>query len=196
MRHTLFVLGMLVLSGAIGCAAAVAGEAAGPAEPMAGAAEDGSLGPLADKVRAATRAFRRVEAAEAAGYALFHGCVSGPGGAMGVHFVNGDLVGDGEIDAARPEALMYEWRNGRFRLVGVEYVVLADAWNAAHSAPPVLDGQLFTLTGAPNRYGIPAFYALHVWAWRVNPGGVFQDFNPHVSCADYDGSPSAAHGTH
>ena len=115
---------------------------------------------------------------------------------MGVHFVNGDLVGDGAIDAERPEALMYEWRNGRFRLVGVEYVVIADAWNAAHPAPPVLDGQLFTFTGAPNRYGIPAFYALHVWAWRDNPEGVFQDFNPAVSCAEFDGGGHAAHGSH
>jgi hypothetical protein len=43
-----------------------------------------------------------------AGYALFLGCVSGPQeGAMGFHYVNGDLVGDGVIDAQRPEALIY-----------------------------------------------------------------------------------------
>ena len=28
----------------------------------------------------------------------------------------------------------------------------------------------------------PAFYELHVWAWRDNPSGVFVDWNPRVSC--------------
>jgi hypothetical protein len=176
----------------LGCTAAVATSPV--PETQGGPTHDaaGEIGaPLAEKVRAATERFRKVEAAEAAGYGLFHGCVSGPGGAMGVHFVNGDLVGDGEVDATRPEALMYEWSGGRFRLVGVEYVVLADAWNAGHAAPPVLDGQLFTFTGAPNRYGIPAFYALHVWAWQNNPDGVFQDFNRKVSCAEFEGTAAA-----
>ena len=90
---------------------------------------------------------------------------------------------------------MYEWRGGRFRLLGVEYVVLADAWHATHAAPPVLGGQLFSYTGSPNRYGIPPFYALHVWAWRTNPLGAFADWNPSVSCALYGGSDGAgAHG--
>jgi hypothetical protein len=46
-----------------------------------------------------------------------------------------------------------------------------------------LMGQLFHSNTSPNRYGIPAFYALHVWAWRDNPHGVFVDWNPRVSSA-------------
>jgi len=58
---------------------------------------------LVKVVREATRGFQNVEAAEAAGYALQFGCVSGPdAGAMGLHYVNGPLVMDGEIDAKRP----------------------------------------------------------------------------------------------
>ena len=30
-------------------------------------------------------------------------------------------------------------------------------------------GQLFHLFEAPNRFGLPAFYTLHVWAWKDNP---------------------------
>lgn len=151
---------------------------------------------LVDDVRSGTERFRKLDRAEAAGYGLFHGCVSGPqGGAMGVHFVNGDLVGDGEIDATKPEALMYEWREGRPQLVGVEFVVIADQWNAAHATPPVLGGQLFTFNTAPNRYGIPAFYALHVWAWKPNPDGVFADWNRKVSCAEFS-DDSLDHGGH
>jgi hypothetical protein len=138
---------------------------------------------LAEAVRRATHAYHDVAAARAAGYAPFLGCVSGSQeGAMGTHFVNGDLVGDGVLDPARPEALMYEARNGRLRLLGVEYIVLADAWDASNATPPTLLGQSFHYTGSPNRYGIPAFYALHVWAWKPNPHGMFVDWNPHVSC--------------
>lgn len=153
-----------------------------------------------DEVRRATAGLQELKAAQAAGYALFHGCVNGPqSGAMGVHFVNGDLVGDGKVDAAKPEALMYEMRNGRMQLLGVEYVVLADAWDKANKTPPVLKGQLFTYNSSPNRYGIPAFYALHVWAWRPNSNGMFADWNEKVSCEEYTAEDamqgSAAHGS-
>ena len=142
-----------------------------------------SNAPLAQEVRRATEKYQDVSAATAAGYALFLGCVSSPQvGAMGIHYVNGQLVGDGKIDAARPEALMYEPRGGKLELVGVEYIVLASAWDAASKTPPTLMGQLFHYNPAPNRYGIPAFYALHVWAWRDNPQGTFVDYNPRVSC--------------
>ena len=143
-------------------------------------------GTLVNTVREATKNFKDVDAATSAGYGLFHGCVSGPQeGAMGIHYVNGDLVGDGEIDASHPEALIYEIRDGRLRLVGVEYVVIAEAWDASHEMPPTLMGQVFHYAGAPNRYKIPAFYELHVWAWKENPNGMFTDWNPKVSCEEY-----------
>lgn len=141
---------------------------------------------LLQVVREATEAYQDPAAAEAAGYGLFHGCVSGPQeGAMGVHMVKGDLVGDGALDATQPEALLYEFKRGDLVLVGVEYVVIADQWHAANEAPPVLNGQLFNYVGSPNRYGIPAFYELHVWAWKNNSLGLFADWNPKVSCRDY-----------
>jgi hypothetical protein len=155
------------------------GARARAADPQAGPA-------LIEEVRRATAGFHDATAARAAGYGPFLGCVSGPQeGAMGVHFVNGDLVGDGVLDATRPEALMYEAKNGKLTLLGVEYIVLAEAWNARNPSPPVLGGQVFHLTGAPNRYGIPAFYALHVWAWKANPHGAFVDWHPKVSCEDW-----------
>jgi hypothetical protein len=149
-------------------------------------------------VRSATERFKDVEAAKADGYALLHGCVSGPQeGAMGVHFANGSLVGDGILDPARPEALLYEVRNGQYELLGVEYVVLAEAWHAAgNEAPPVLMGQLFHYVSSPNRYGIPAFYELHVWSWKANPNGTFADWNPTVSCDGYTAGTAAHEGHH
>jgi hypothetical protein len=140
---------------------------------------------LVRKVREATQGFWDVRQAVAAKYGQFLGCVSGPQeGAMGVHFVNSDLVGDGELDVSHPEALIYEVKNNVYRLVGVEYIVMADAWNSGHNQPPVLEGQVFQYNGSPNRYGLPAFYELHVWAWRDNPHGAFVDWNTRVSCED------------
>jgi hypothetical protein len=139
---------------------------------------------LVEAVRQATAPYQDVQAALAAGYAPMLGCVSGPqGGAMGVHYMNGGLIGDGEIDASQPEALLYAPQaDGRVQLAGVEYLVLADAWDAANDGPPILDGQLFNFVGSPNRYRNPAFYELHVWAGQDNPNGMFADFNPTVSC--------------
>ncbi len=140
---------------------------------------------LVQIVRNATRQFLDVNNAGAAGYGPFLGCVSGPDhGAMGVHYVNGGLVGDGEIDASHPEALIYETRNGETKLVGVEFIVDAATWLANHNnTPPVLEGQVFNLVGSPNRYNLPPFFELHVWAWRHNPNGAFVDWNDHVTCA-------------
>jgi hypothetical protein len=140
---------------------------------------------LVQIVRNATKQFRDVGAAAGAGYGPFLGCVSGPDhGAMGVHYVNGGLVGDGEIDASHPEALIYETLNGETKLVGVEFIVDAATWLANHNnTPPVLEGQVFNLVGSPNRYNLSSFFELHVWAWRHNPNGPFVDWNNHVTCA-------------
>jgi hypothetical protein len=187
-------LGWLVASLALAVATLAVPAPAAADESFSPAQSNDTTGPLVEAVCTATRHFRNVARAEAAGYGLLHGCVSGPqGGAMGVHFANGELVGDGALDVTRPEVLMYEWRGGRFHLLGAEYVVLAEQWHETHAAPPVLGGQLFTYTGAPNRYGIPAFYALHVWAWKHNPLGAFADWNPTVSCAGYAGG-AGGHG--
>ncbi len=146
--------------------------------------EEASVPGLPKVVREATREFRDDALAESAGYGAFLGCVSGSQqGAMGVHYVNATLVGDDTVIASQPEILVYEpTRNGRLRLVAVEYIVFAEAWHAVTETPPVLMGQVFHYTGSPNRYGLPPFYALHVWAWKRNANGVFADWNPAVSC--------------
>jgi hypothetical protein len=140
-------------------------------------------------VRTATARFFNVAAAEAEDYHLLFGCVSGPDfGAMGMHFVNMSLVGDGEIDATRPEIVIYEPQpNGRLRLIGADYLVFADAWDATHSSAPELMGQLFHRFDAPNRFGLPAFYTLHVWAWKDSPTGTFVNWNANVSCDAFSG---------
>jgi hypothetical protein len=146
-------------------------------------------GALVKVVREATERFSDVSAAEAEEYFLKFGCVSGSdSGAMGLHFVNMALVLDGELDATRPEIVIYEpMPNGRLRLIGADYLVLKDAWHAKHEGTPELMGQLLHLFESPNRFGLPAFYTLHVWAWKDNPNGMFVNWHPKVTCDTFSG---------
>ena len=139
---------------------------------------------LVQDVREATAQFLDVNNAVVAGYGPAFGCVSGPDhGAMGIHYVDGQLVGDGEIDVMHPEALIYEPVGDKRRLVGVEFIVDAATWLANHdNTPPSLDGQDFQFVAAPNRFHLADFFELHVWAWRDNPQGAFVDWNNQVTC--------------
>jgi hypothetical protein len=143
---------------------------------------------LVKMVRKATERFTDVKIAQAEGYALQFGCVSGSDdGAMGLHYVNGALVGKGELDVNHPQIVIYEpLPNGDLKLIGADFLVLADDWNKKHpGTPPELMGQLFHLFESPNRFGLPAFYTLHVWAWKDNPKGAYVNWHPDVSCKNY-----------
>lgn len=131
--------------------------------------------PIVDHVRKANDRFKDVNVAVKEGYSPIP-CASGlTGGAMGVHYVNGDFLKDGVTDIAKPEAVMYEPKpDGSMELIAVEYI--------AFKGPAALEGHLFNFASAPNRYGLDPFYELHVWAWRPNPSGTFADMNPNVSC--------------
>lgn len=120
---------------------------------------------------------------DCAGYVRASPCESNQEGegAMGAHFMNGELL-DGKVSADQPEALLYELQpNDGWGLVGVEYVVPA----AAVDEVPSLFGEEFhgpTNVGAP--WGLQ--YDLHVWCWRANLNGIFAPFDPNVSCPDSD----------
>ena len=148
-----------------------------------------TAGAFVKLVRESTERFKDVEVAKAEKYELAFGCVSGPDyGAMGMHFVNFPLVLDGVLEPTRPEIVIYEpLPHGRLRLIGADYLVLADAWHATHSSPPELGGQLLHFFEAPNRFGLPPFYTLHVWAWKENPTGAFVNWHANVSCEGFSG---------
>jgi hypothetical protein len=114
-------------------------------------------GALVRTVLEATERFKDVNTAEAEGYHPQFGCVTGPdAGAMGMHFVNGPLVDDGLIDATKPEIVIYEPQpNGSLTLIGADYLVLADQWNATHVSPPELMGQLFSFVRSSQPFRTP-----------------------------------------
>ena len=179
---TLSTIGMLALAGL--CTVPVRAQE----HRHAAAAPNAKTSELVKVVREVTAPFQSVAAAENAGYALQFGCVSGPdAGAMGLHYVNFPLVTDGEIDATHPEIILYEAVPGGLRLAGADYLVLADQWDKTHPSAPELMGQKFHQFEAPNRFGLPRFYTLHVWAWKDSPTGTFVNWNTSISCDAYSG---------
>jgi hypothetical protein len=130
-----------------------------------------------DALKAATAPFQSLDAASQAGYEPFMDCFDNPGtGAMGYHYVNGSLM-DLTVEALAPEAMVYEAdANGQLHLVAVEYIVPAKEWDAKNTELPTLFGQRFHLN---ENLGV---HVLHAWVWKDNPNGVFQDWNPTVSC--------------
>jgi len=180
MSRTIFVLTLALLLSA--ARANAQSTLRSNTDAHAGHGGSGADDSLAQRVREATSIYRDINRAIADGYAQFGGCVSGPEvGAMGVHFVNGTLV-DGKLEVERPEALIYEFKNGVARLVGVEFITPAPVWDAQNADLPLLAGHHLQYFGSPNRYRLPALYELHVWAWRDNPNGTYVDWNPRVSC--------------
>ena len=147
-------------------------------------------GALPKAVREATARFKDVKVAENEGYQLAFGCVSGDDfGAMGLHYVNNELVGSTTVDVNHPQIVLYEAQpDGSVKLTGADYLVIASAWDEKHpGTPPQLMGQIFHYFESPNRFGLPAFYTLHVWAWKENPKGAFVNWHPNVSCQSFVG---------
>jgi len=105
---------------------------------------------LIKMVRESTERFKDVAEAEREGYALSFGCVSGPDqGAMGLHFINMDLVGRGIIDPAKPQIILYEpTADGRLKLTGADFLVDAQQWDGDKThkpGPQRVDGTAFPL---------------------------------------------------
>lgn len=146
--------------------------------------------PIVERVRQAVLSLPKSELAKY-GAILKTPCVTGPEyGAMGVHLINAENV-DGVVNVDKPEALIYEPQaNGKLRIVGVEYIVPKEAWDAANPATPGLPsprpallGNLLNFVASPNRYGIEGgFFEIHVWAFEDNRLGALTDWNPHVTC--------------
>ena len=148
----------------------------GHAAPSQNVAVSGEVQREIARLRDLTAPFHQFETAVAAGWgAQITSCFSDPTrGGMGYHYGNIALI-DGTVDALAPELLLYEpQKNGRLRLVAVEYIVPFSSWTS--SQPPRLFDQSFHRNEA---FGL---WVLHVWHFRNNPSGMFADWNPNVSC--------------
>jgi hypothetical protein len=142
------------------------------ASRASGGAENNDLAAL----RRVTAPFHSFEKAVAAGWsARITPCMTDPAGGMGFHYGNTALI-DGSVRVEEPELLLYEpERNGRLRLVAVEYIIPYTA-RSRSATPPVLFGQAFKQNDTFQLWG------LHAWVWNENASGMFANWNPQVTC--------------
>lgn len=120
--------------------------------------------------------------------------------AMGRHWVNFERLFDGEIDAERPEILMYAIVDGRESLVGLAYGYVArpggdaappanpfhpGAWHRhsgrldmeSHRTDHVGPGLPDTRPAAREGEAGAGVSVLHAWVWVENPAGVLEPNN-------------------
>ena len=103
------------------------------------------------------------------------------GGGMGFHYAKAGAI-DGTVNPNEPEVLLYEpQKNGKPRLVAVEFLVPFSIVPITGTAPRAFDTDFVPDATFP-------FWTLHVWLWKHNPSGMFASFNPNVNC---DAVPAA-----
>jgi hypothetical protein len=137
------------------------------------------------------------------GYVPASGCESHPTlGTMGFHYarpdllgltapVNGRINGTGTYTGANPPAILLYAPDGHggLKLVGIELLVFAAAWDAANNHPPMYRGRAFNyMADNPNTrqdeaHGFMPHYDLHIWLFEHNPSGLYAQWNPALSCA-------------
>lgn len=132
---------------------------------------------LLKQLRKATARFHSTVQAERFGYEEASHCVDSGDpykGAMGYHRVNQDLA-DPVFDISKPEAILYERdKNGNLKMIGAEYIVIDVGQDR-----PYFGDYPFDIGGTP----VPVdHYSLHIWLWKDNPNGMFEPYNPNVTC--------------
>lgn len=177
--------------------------------------------PTLAEVRAATEKYQDVKVALAEGFirdptdmcetADMMGRPASAG-AMGVHYFRPDLLGvtgppnprvNGTgtyTDFRAPSILIYEPQaDGSMQLVAVENLVFQASWAAAgHASPPTFHGVAYDnmqddpATATDEAHNFDPHFDRHVWVYRENPNGVFEPFNPAVSCAHHGAKPATA----
>ena len=222
MKNALFLTALPLCLAAAAPAAAAPSMAVGPYAPAA--AEARASEPSLEQIRAATERFRSVDVALAEGYVRdptdtceTASIMGRPAefGAMGIHFFRPDLLGISappnprvngngtHTDWSRPSILIYEPQaDGSLQLVAVENLVFQAAWHAAgHSERPTINGRQWDRmeddpsTPTDEAHGFEPHYDQHIWLYRDNPRGLYEPFNPNVSCAHHRRrSADAGHG--
>ena len=107
-------------------------------------------------------------------------------GGMGFHYGKASAI-DAVVNPLEPEALLYEpQKNGRLRLVAVEFLVPYALVSRDGPAPRAFGQDFIRNDGFE-------LWTLHAWIFKHNPAGMFASWNPKVNC---DAVPARrAHGS-
>ncbi|HEX6575861.1 MAG TPA: hypothetical protein VF042_12905 [Gemmatimonadaceae bacterium] len=123
------------------------------------------------------------------------GCISDmSAGGMGYHYTQGDNLGDDSISLLDPEFLVYAptkaaGDNVPRRLAALEYFIPYSAtWPGPGPGvtPPSL-GDFPSFAGLPDVAMSPTRFggwAIHIWLWENNPGGMLTNYNTSVPKCD------------
>ncbi|RJL23579.1 hypothetical protein D5H75_32260 [Bailinhaonella thermotolerans] len=144
------------------------------------------------RLRGELAKFKNPKVAERHGYKRTDVCAQYPYrgadgrllGGMGYHYVNHRLVADPRLEPLRPEVLVYvpDGRGGRVLGAAEYFKVDRDQRLATADDRPRLFGQDFQGPMEPHEHGMPIHYELHVWLFKHNPKGLFEPWNPKVTC--------------
>ncbi len=190
MRRTVQLLaGIAILGGCRGAQTPTEATAHFTSQPAASASFGADVNKDLATLRQVTAQFQQFEKATAAGWsAQITGCMTDANGAggMGFHYGNTNLI-NGSVSVDKPQLLLYEpEKNGRLRLVAVEYII-PYSFHGRGEAAPVLFGQEFKQTDAFQLWG------LHAWVWKENPSGMFASWNPKVTCENATDAAAMTH---
>lgn len=148
---------------------------------QAGSAE---TSPELEAAKAALEKYQDPIAAVHDGYFSTVGCVAYAEGGMGVHFLNTSLIAP-TPDPMKPQILVYEPDDtGKLHLVAAEWFIPLATGVKGH---PELFGHPFDGPMEGHEPLMPKglhHYDLHVWLFKENPAGMFEDVNPNVSCGN------------
>jgi hypothetical protein len=140
-------------------------------------------------LRQVTASFQQFENGKHAGWSTqITECLTDAGGSggMGFHYGNTSLI-NGTASVETPQLLLYEpEKNGRMRLVAVEYII-PYSFHRRDAAPPTLFGRDFAQV---DEFGV---WGLHAWVWKENPNGMFAAWNPTVNCDNTTSVASMSH---
>ena len=134
-------------------------------------------------LRQAVASIQPLSDAQQAGYTVAvgapgdgHTCLfDAQAGAMGVHYLNTNLVSATPV-VTQPQIMIYEpQQDGSAKFVGVEFIIPYSIHGEDQTAPELF-GQQFMKNATFQLWG------LHVWVGRTNPSGMFAMWNPDVSC--------------
>jgi len=174
--------------------------------PLSAVAQASNAQALND-LRKLTAPLHDIDAALDANYSLLiatpltapDGCISDmSAGGMGYHYSRFDNLGDNSIDLLNPEFLVYApiaapAKDGvqQRRLGALEYFIpYSTTWPGPlgpnfQRAPRLSDFSSFAglpdVAMSPTRFG---GWAIHIWLWENNPGGMLTNYNMSVpKCA-------------
>jgi hypothetical protein len=111
---------------------------------------------------------------------------------MGYHTLDPSLV-DGESHLLDPELLVYgrDRPGGPLKLAGFDYFIPGSFYPSPSSpdypgTPPLLQGLGTPLMWNDAHDG----WIAHIWLWKKNPDGIFDNFHPEILLCECEVSPT------